>query len=149
MSKLFSWIIGAFFLLSFTVDDKDKNAVTTLTIEFNDIRNANGVIHVFLYSYENQYPDNPYLHFEVTKNTLKSGQLLFSIPDLPPGKYAVSVIDDENYNKDLDLFLGIPTEGYGFSNNVKPFLSMPDYTDLLFDLNNSTNTLKLNLQYLI
>ena len=37
---------------------------------------------------------------------------------LPAGKYAVQVMHDENDNGKLDAnFMGIPTEGYGFSNN--------------------------------
>ena len=39
--------------------------------------------------------------------------------NLKPGKYAVSVLHDANKNKDLDKNkLGIPKEGFGFSNNV-------------------------------
>ena len=34
-------------------------------------------------------------------------------------RYAVFVIDDENGNGKLDTnFIGIPTEGFGFSNNL-------------------------------
>ena len=65
------------------------------------------------------------------------------------GKYAISILDDENSNDDLDRFLGIPTEGYGFSNNVKPLLSMPKYEELLFDLNQDYLCLKLKLQYVL
>jgi uncharacterized protein (DUF2141 family) len=38
--------------------------------------------------------------------------------DLPAGEYAVQVLHDENDNGKLDTnFMGMPTEGYGFSNN--------------------------------
>ena len=43
--------------------------------------------------------------------------------DIPPGTYALAVIHDENMNGKLDTnWLGIPKEGYGFSNDVKALL---------------------------
>lgn len=47
---------------------------------------------------------------------------------LPPGRYGVAVIHDENRNRRLDKnFLGIPKEGFGFANNPKVFLSAPSF----------------------
>ncbi len=40
--------------------------------------------------------------------------------DIPPGRYALAVIHDENMNGKLDAnWLGVPKEGYGFSNDAK------------------------------
>jgi uncharacterized protein (DUF2141 family) len=40
--------------------------------------------------------------------------------DIPPGTYALAIIHGENSTGKLDTnWLGIPTEGYGFSNDVK------------------------------
>lgn len=50
--------------------------------------------------------------------------------DLPAGSYAVSVIQDENANGSLDMnTFGVPTEGYGASNNVLPATSAPRFAD--------------------
>jgi uncharacterized protein (DUF2141 family) len=47
---------------------------------------------------------------------------------VPPGKYGIAVIDDENANKKLDRnFLGIPKEGFGFANNPRVLLSAPSF----------------------
>ena len=151
MGKLFSLIIitlGCVFFSSFTQEQKTDSKLTVL---FDNIRNKEGKIYVFIYSYENQYPDNPYLNFEIDKNLVSDfGTLKFTIPEsLAPGKYAVSILDDENANADLDMFLGVPLEGYGFSNNVTPFFSMPDYDELLFELPENKKTINLTLQYLI
>ncbi|MGB3809503.1 MAG: DUF2141 domain-containing protein [Parvibaculum sp.] len=49
-------------------------------------------------------------------------------PSLPPGRYAVIVFHDENGNGRLDMnLLGIPMEGYGFSNNATGFFSAPSF----------------------
>ena len=36
---------------------------------------------------------------------------------LPSGTYALALIHDENGNGKLDTMMGIPKEGFGFSNN--------------------------------
>ncbi len=55
--------------------------------------------------------------------------------NLKPGKYAVSVLHDANKNKDLDQNkLGIPKEGFGFSNNVTGAMGPPSFERALIDL---------------
>jgi uncharacterized protein (DUF2141 family) len=47
---------------------------------------------------------------------------------VPPGRYAVAVIHDENRNHRLDRnFLGIPKEGFGFANNPRVLLTAPSF----------------------
>lgn len=47
---------------------------------------------------------------------------------LPPSRYGVAVIHDENENQKLDRnFLGIPKEGFGFANNPRVMLSAPSF----------------------
>ncbi len=54
---------------------------------------------------------------------------------LPPGRYAVSAFHDANSNKKLDKnLLGMPTEKYGFSNNVRGTFGPPALEDQLVTL---------------
>lgn len=47
---------------------------------------------------------------------------------VPPGRYAIVVIHDENENQKLDRnFFGIPKEGFGFSNNPRVIFSAPSW----------------------
>ena len=47
---------------------------------------------------------------------------------LPPGRYGVVVLHDENENHKLDRdFLGWPKEGFGFSNNPRVYLTAPTF----------------------
>ncbi len=150
MDKLISALVISFLCLSFTPSKNDMPLSSTLKLEFDQIRSNTGKIYVFIYNYENQYPENPYLNFEIDKKMVSSsGKLTFTIPDLMRGKYAISVLDDENSNEDLDVFLGVPTEGYGFSNNIRPFLALPEYHELLFDLDSDKETLNLSIQYVL
>ena len=136
-------------LCSFQNNDSATISNSDLTLSLSNIRNSKGSIYVFLYSYENQYPYKPYKHYKVAKNKVKDGLLTVTINNLESkNSYAIGLLDDENNNADLDKWLGIPKEGYGFSNNVKPFLSLPDYDDLLFEFKVSKK-INIKLQYVL
>ena len=55
--------------------------------------------------------------------------------ELPNGVYAVAAIHDENQNKKIDKnFFGMPTEGYGFSNNIRPMFRGASFEESKFEL---------------
>ena len=55
--------------------------------------------------------------------------------NLKPGKYAISVFHDVNKNGDLDRNkLGIPKEGFGFSNNASGAMGPPSFEKTQLDL---------------
>jgi uncharacterized protein (DUF2141 family) len=62
----------------------------------------------------------------------QAGRIFFRL-EVPPGTYAVNGFHDENSNGQFDTnFLGIPGEGYFFSNDVRPFLSAPGFDAVKF-----------------
>jgi len=68
------------------------------------------------------------------KQPAQGAEVVFRFADLPPGEYAVSVMHDENDNGKLDAnFMGMPTEGYGFSNNPQT-LRKPTFEEARFQL---------------
>ena len=62
------------------------------------------------------------------------GKSQFSLPiELPKGEWAVAITQDLNNNDKIDKnFVGIPTEPYAFSNNVRPTLAAPDFNECKF-----------------
>ena len=73
-----------------------------------------------------------------------------SFEEIPEGNYAISVIHDANNNKKFDKnFLGIPTEGYGASQNKLPFAAAPKFDENKFTVTaNSTTTSHIKLRYI-
>ena len=58
----------------------------------------------------------------------RSGDIAVTLPDLPPGRYAIALVHDENGNRRLDRRpSGRPREGWGMSNNPKPVLRTPGF----------------------
>jgi uncharacterized protein (DUF2141 family) len=67
---------------------------------------------------------------------------------IPPGTYALAVIHDENSNGKLDTnLLGIPTEGYGFSNNARALFGTPSFSDASFSYNGQSLDMTITLHY--
>src|ERR1700691_1653203 len=53
--------------------------------------------------------------------------------NVPAGTYAVTVLDDSNMNGKMDFnLIGLPTKGYGFSNDAKATLSPPSFNAASF-----------------
>lgn len=68
--------------------------------------------------------------------------------ELPPGRYAVVVLHDENSNKKLDAnWLGIPKEGHGVTNNPKPLRRAATFKEAAFDLPAEGAEVKVSIQY--
>jgi uncharacterized protein (DUF2141 family) len=68
--------------------------------------------------------------------------------NLEPGPYAIIVIHDENDNGKLDTnFFGVPTEGYGFSNNAEGFLGPPSFKEVAVTLDQADRTVEIALGY--
>lgn len=55
------------------------------------------------------------------------------IEDVPPGSYAFAFLHDEDDDGALDRdWIGIPSEGFGFSNDAAPGLGPPSYESARF-----------------
>ena len=79
---------------------------------------------------------------------IKHTQARCDFEDIPPGRYALGVIHDENMNGRLDSNrLGVPTEGYGFSNDAKAFLGAPSFRAASFSYDGRSVEMTITLNY--
>lgn len=104
-------------------------------IEFHilGVDSAKGKLYVQLFKGEDNYQKGN--SAAITVVAAKSGSNTISFPNITPGEYALRFFQDENGNGKLETnFIGIPTEGYGFSNNVKPNYGPVSYQEIKFDV---------------
>ena len=115
-----------------------------LDISITGIKKPEGKIQIGLYNNKESFPnvDEQYKLFYIDANEFSG---VYTIKDLPKGEYAVAIFHDKNSDMICNTnFLGIPKEGYGFSNNIKPRLSTPSFNDCKIYLNNNIQiTIKL------
>ena len=113
----------------------------SLTIELNGLRNSNGQIIIEFID------ENEIKIMGITKNIVDK-KCIIIIKNLKPGEYAFKYFHDENKNEKLDLnWVGIPKEGYGFSNNAKGTFGPPSFKKMIFKILENT-TLKCSPTYL-
>jgi len=104
-----------------------------LTVTITDIREARGFLLVALVNSDAAWnsKEKPVAEQKVAA---AQGEVKLQFKDLVPGTYAVQVMHDENQNNKLDTnFIGIPTEGYGFSNNPN-VMRRAHYDEARFDV---------------
>jgi uncharacterized protein (DUF2141 family) len=98
-----------------------------IEVTVKNIKEPKGNIRVGLYNTEKNFLEKP-LDGKVVKASNKEVTIVFE--NLKAGNYAVSVIHDENENNELDSnFMGVPKEGYGFSNNAMGMFGPPSFDD--------------------
>ena len=69
----------------------------------------------------------------------------FTFKDLKPGNYAVLITHDENGNGKLDTnVMGMPLEGYGFSNNPQ-VMRKPTWDEARFTVSDSDVAIDIDL----
>jgi uncharacterized protein (DUF2141 family) len=104
-----------------------------LRIDLINIRNNKGFILVSLFKDGAGYPDQADKAFRRVKVAITDKKAFVVINDIPAGNYAVSVLHDENGDQVMNKNkLGLPKEGYGFSNNVAGAFGPPTYNRARF-----------------
>ena len=62
--------------------------------------------------------------------------------------YAVAVYHDSNGNKNFDRSaVGLPTEGYGFSNDAPTRFGVPSFDSVRFNVKSGDNTIRVRMRY--
>jgi uncharacterized protein (DUF2141 family) len=72
-----------------------------------------------------------------------------SFGHVPEGRYAISLIHDENANGKLDKRLMIPREGFGFSHDAPVVMGPPRFDSAAFPVGEAGEHLKIKMRYLL
>ncbi|CAM3553668.1 DUF2141 domain-containing protein [Flavobacterium chungbukense] len=78
-----------------------------------------------------------------------SNDLMIINCDLEPGTYGITLIDDENKNGELNKnLIGIPKEGFGFSNFFMEKMKKPAFDDFKVTVKNTGNKITIKVKYM-
>lgn len=115
-----------------------------LTINIAGIKSPSGKIHLAAYKSSETFLKSPAL---VTQADIAANTVTATLHDLPAGDYAVSIYQDINSNNKLDTnFMGIPSEPYGFSNNVVSHFGPPSFAESKFAVPETGTTVSITLR---
>jgi uncharacterized protein (DUF2141 family) len=119
-----------------------------LTITLKGVHSADGAVFLAVYGSAESFMKAP--QAKTTRRIDASkGDLKIVIHDLPAGKYAIASYHDENGNGKLDTnSLGIPEEGYGFSNDARGTFGPPAFQEAAFEFDGKTDkAIAFSIQY--
>ncbi len=116
------------FLCAGPVLAHEEEKTAEITIMVHNIKSLEGRVRIAVYNRADHFNKEPLYAFAFPKTTQTGGQLLCQFR-LPVGDYAFSLLDDKNDDNAMSFStIGIPKEGFGFSNNAKiGFLRGPKF----------------------
>jgi uncharacterized protein (DUF2141 family) len=121
---------------------------TWLNVVVDGVRNGNGVVAITLYADDSS-------KFLVKRGSLYVGRVdaqagttrgCIFVPK--PGVYALALYHDENRDGRFDRTgLGLPAEGYGFSNNPATLAGLPQFRSVRLNVPKPGLTSRISMKY--
>ena len=133
-----------------TINIKKTSVPILISVSIKDIKTPNGQILMGIYKDDISFDKElPYKKVQAFKTKISNGTLLVEVK-LEPGKYGISLMDDENFNGKMDYnFIGIPKEGFGFSNYYHTGLTKPKLKSFAFEVIENKNTkVEVKMKYM-
>jgi uncharacterized protein (DUF2141 family) len=112
------------------------------------LRNDAGKVRCLLFSSEYGWPGDADKAAGLRDVRPRGREALCEFDNPGPGRFAVSYLHDENDNDRMDRgALGIPTEGYGFSNDARGFLAPPSFRAASFQHEAGAQDVRVHTSY--
>ena len=118
-------------------------------VEMLGIRNSTGAVACALFEAPEGFPTE-FMRFaaNLMMVRVRGAKATCSFEQIPLGTYALAVIHDENRDGKLDTdWMGLPKEGYGFSNDAKGIVGAPSFQAASFSYNGQSLQMTITLQY--
>jgi len=133
-------LILCFFLFSTTVYAGD------LVVTVEGLRSNVGFLRLALFDQAKEFPRGADVHDQDV--AAKRGRVDVVFKNIKPGTYAAAIHHDENANKSMDTnFIGLPEEGYGFSNNARVIFGPPTFEAASFNVGLEKTAISLKVVY--
>lgn len=126
-----------------------QSQAQTVIVTIEGLRNNQGLVSLGIFKNQEQFAqEKPVKKQLFTKTGTKAGLLVVELK-LEPGNYAIALLDDENKDGKMNYnWIGVPLEGFGFSNFVSSGLSKPDYSDFDFVVKPGENRVHIKMRYM-
>lgn len=127
-----------------------KKPSANLSVDISGLRSNDGNVLVALYDNADKFPLDAEKYAVGKKRvTITNKTARINFDGLKPGRYAISILHDENNNLKMDFnILGIPREGFGFSNNAKGTFGPPSYKKASFEVGEAGSSIKVRMRYM-
>lgn len=119
-----------------------------LQIAISGLRSAKGDVTIMLYGDRQEDFLKKGGRLARIRVPAKAGEMRVCIPVPAPGSYALSLYHDEDGNRRLTKnWLGLPTEGYGFSRDAAASYRLPELEDAVFTALPGDTPVRITVRY--
>ena len=120
-----------------------------LHVHLDGFRSNNGQAYCSIYNDATAFPSHGEKAVKLGKAaTIKDASATINFDSLAPGKYAAVCYHDENSNGKFDEnALGMPKEGYGFSNNPNTTFGPASFKEASFTYSGGDLPLMVKVSY--
>lgn len=115
-----------------------------------DSRSKKGQIAIGIYKDDYGFQNSKsFLNKRFPKTDMMNGKIVVKF-NLEPGIYGIALLDDESMDAKMDYnFIGIPKEGFGFSNYYHTGLTKPHFDKFKFEVKpNTLKKIEIKVRYL-
>jgi len=118
-----------------------------LIVRFENLKSNEGKVMVALFEGKENFAKKQ--STDKVTLSIENNSAIWSLDSLPEGQYIIIAYHDDNENQKIDLgIMGIPAEGYAFSNNTVSEMGPPNPDQMLFDVKkDETTTQVLKMVY--
>lgn len=118
-----------------------------LTVQVSGVRSATGEVAITV------YPDDKRRFLakggKLARQRVRAAASVRACFWAPPGNYAVAVYHDSDGDRDFDRTLvGLPAEGFGFSNDPETKTGLPSLSAVRFRLGPGERLMPIQMKYL-
>ena len=148
ISFLLSFLFGVNSLFINQIVNNPNTTNQDIKIVIEGVRSGKGKIVLAVFKDQEGFKNKkPIKRLVLNKSEFEGNEIILS---LDTGIYGISVLDDENDNNKMDYnFLGIPKEGFGFSNYYHEGLSKPHFDKFKFEINTiPLELIEIRLRYI-
>lgn len=141
-------IIAQLLAFVFYPNAKSDLNTNTLTIEVTGFAPVKGNLILSVYNKAEGFPQSAEATYQTASMPVRAGKVNIPLLKIPNGTYAVAFFHDANGNGKMDYnFFGLPTEGYGFSNNAMGKFGPPSFKAASFTFT-GTEKVTMKVKYL-
>ncbi len=118
-----------------------------ISLRFKNLKSEKGLMQIALFDNAEGFPES---HAGAELFTLKLADAKeITLRDIIPGEYAIAVYHDKNSDFEMNTnALGIPKEGFGFSNNPRILFGAPKYKKVKFKIKaDETKEMQIKLKH--
>ena len=121
---------------------------TPIHVHIHGIRNARGTLKAVLYGPDPKTFLVKGKKADKEREPAEEGSMTLCVAAREEGRFAVVVYHDENDNHKFDRnWIGLPIEGFGFSNDPTLYLAPPSFEETAFGVKGELTHVDVEVQY--